>query len=157
MGVTSAQWGEDFAVGITVSFDLTPEQVQELLKATGGRGPFAGWRQRLMDKAIASLSPRVAGPTTLELSEAGLRISTTAGLREVAWAEVAHVIERRYAWVLQLRPSGVSMVPMAAIAPDERVAFANQLRAWAGSKYKVREGGMVAPSEMLGDFTGESS
>ena len=46
---------------------------------------------------------------------------------------------------------------MSAIAPDERVAFANQLRAWVGAKYQVREGGMVAPSEMLGDFTGESA
>lgn len=132
---------------ITVSFDLTPAQVQEAVRATA-TGLFAGWKQKLMDKATAPLGPRLAGATTVELSDTGLRITTVGGVQQLGWAEVAAVNERRYVWAMQHRPRGISIIPMSAVAPHERAAFADQLRAWVGAKYKVREGGMVAPSEV---------
>ncbi|MBC3842236.1 YcxB family protein [Streptacidiphilus sp. 4-A2] len=138
-------------MGITVDFDLTPAQMQEALRYVGtGKGLFAGWKRSLMDKAVTQLAPRLAGPTTVELSEAGLRITTADGVQELAWTEVAMLNERRHGWAVQHRPRGVSFIPASAIDPDERAAFARQLRTWAGSKYKVREGGVATTSGVTG-------
>ncbi|MFE0462341.1 YcxB family protein [Kitasatospora sp. NPDC058965] len=129
----------------TVSFDLTPAQVQGLLRPTA-----KGWLTRLLqpltDKTMAALWPRLAGPTTVELSAGGLRISKPGGVQQLGWDQVGSVNERRYAWVFQHRPNGLSFVPAVAVAPDDRAAFTAQLRQWAGARYRVREGGLVEPT-----------
>jgi len=136
-------------VGVSVAFDLTVDQVQEALRYRR-TGLFAGWVRGLADKGIAQIAPGLAGPTAVELSETGVLITMAGGVREAAWAEVATVNERTHGWVLQLRPRGVTFIPATAVAREEHAAFADQLRAWAGAKYKVREGGLVAPAGVAG-------
>ncbi|QMU68298.1 YcxB family protein [Streptacidiphilus sp. P02-A3a] len=136
-------------MGVTVSFDLTTDQVQDALRYTR-TGLFANWVRGMADKGVALIAPRLAGPTTLELSEAGVRISTGAGVQELGWADVATVNERQQGWVIQQRPRGVTFIPASAVAAEERAALSQQLRAWVGAKYKVREGGLAAPVGVTG-------
>jgi hypothetical protein len=114
-------------MGVTVTFDLTPAQVQEALRFEG-TGLFAGWKRSLMDKGAAQLAPRLAGPTTVEASEAGLRITTAGGVQELAWAEIGSVNERRHVWgraapaARGLHHSGFGGRPCRAWSPRRPVA-----------------------------------
>jgi hypothetical protein len=125
---------------VTVSFDLTPAQVAELLKPRTPTNALARMVTRWMANPLAAMAARVAGPTTVDVSEAGLRITTGAGVRDYSWTQVGAVNERGQAWVMQFKPNGLAFIPASAVAPEERAAFTQQLRAWAGGRYRVREG-----------------
>jgi hypothetical protein len=52
------------------------------------------------------------------------------------------VVERPGLWTTQDVAHGAAILPASAVPEAERAALAEQLRAWVGAKYKVREGGL---------------
>ncbi|MER5638010.1 YcxB family protein [Kitasatospora sp. NPDC002227] len=123
------------------SFDLTVPELQETM-APPAKGLFAGFKRKIMDKSVLSMFTHLAGPTTIELSAEGLRVTNSDGTRDIPWSQVRLVNERRLSWAVQLAPNGVVLLPAAAVPPTERAALAQHLRAW-GPGYTVREGGMA--------------
>ncbi|RKE20518.1 YcxB family protein [Streptomyces sp. TLI_171] len=125
-------------MALSVQYDLTPDQVAEVVQGPPAKGLFAGLQNRMMAKAAAMSAQRLSGPTALLLDEAGIARTQHDITVRVPWAEVVSVNERLTAWMVQLRPSGVVMIPFSAVAEADRTAFKAELEALAGTKYRVR-------------------
>jgi hypothetical protein len=126
------------------TFDLSRGEVEELLADPGPSSVFlGGLRRRMLAGAASRIVDRHTGPTTVDLSEAGLRLTDARGVRELRWADVHYVLERPGVWSTQDVGHGVALVPGSAVPESERAALAQQLRTWVGAKYKVREGGVA--------------
>jgi len=131
-------------MGYVYTFDLSRDEVEELLAAPGNSSGFlAGLKRKMLAGATARIADRHTGPTTVDLSETGLRLTDARGVRELHWADVHYVIERPGLWSTQDVAHGVALIPGSAVPETERPAFAQQLRTWVGAKYTVREGGMT--------------
>ncbi|MBF9072745.1 YcxB family protein [Streptacidiphilus fuscans] len=125
-------------MGYRYSFDLTIPELQEML-APAAKGLFQGLMRKLVDKGAVGIFEYLAGPTTVELSAQGLRVTNTQGTQEIPWSGIRVVNERHLAWVIQRDPNGLVVVPVSAVPQGERADLAEQLRSWA-PKYRVREG-----------------
>jgi len=131
-------------MGYVYTFDLSRDEVEELLAAPGKSSGFlAGLKRKMLAGSRARIIDRHTGPTTVEISETSLRLTDTRGVRELRWADVHYVIERPRAWSTQDVAHGVALIPGSAVPENERAALAQQLRTWVGKKYKVHEGGMA--------------
>ncbi|WP_152626235.1 hypothetical protein [Streptacidiphilus carbonis] len=131
-------------MGYVYTFDLSPEEVEGLLADPGKSSGFlAALKRKTLAAAKARIVERSTGPTTVELFETGLRLTDPRAVRELRWADVHYVMERPGVWSTQDVAHGVVLIPGSAVPESERAALAQQLRAWVGAKYKVREGGMV--------------
>ena len=122
----------------TVEFDLSPAQVEELVKPAR-RGPIGNLILRMAAKAFEAICVRLAGPTSIEVSEAGIRVSKAGVTQEFGWSVMRHVSERPLVWAFTLAPTGMHIIPKSAVAADEEPALSAQLSEWAGSKYKLRK------------------
>jgi hypothetical protein len=131
-------------MGYVYTIDLSREEVEGLLAAPGKSSGFlGGLKRKVLASATSRIADRNTGPTTVDLSEAGLLLTGTQGTRELRWADVHYVVERPGVWSTQDVAHGVVLIPGFAVPEGERAALAQQLRNWVGAKYKVREGGMT--------------
>ncbi|TDU02518.1 hypothetical protein EDD99_0916 [Streptomyces sp. 846.5] len=131
-------------MGYVYTFDLSREEVEALLADPGKSSGLIGrLKRKMLAGAAARIVDRHTGPTTVDLSESGLRLTDARGMRELRWADVHYVVERPGVWSTQDVAHGVALVPGSAVPENERAALAQQLRTWVGPKYKVREGGMA--------------
>lgn len=124
-----------------IEFDLSAEEVRKILEPTWS-GPLGALGKRMAANQLNRMAERLAGPTTITVSEAGIRLAASGSERQIDWSEVRALVERRYAWVFQLAPSGIYLIPAGAVPEAQFGDFGAHLRALAGSKYEVREGGI---------------
>ena len=125
-------------MSITVTYDLTPEQVTDHLQLPR-KGPVSGLMIRILRNSFVKFHVRRSGPTTVEVSSSGIRVERAGSAQEVDWSLVKSLYERPEAWVWQLTPSGVDFIPKSAVPADEQETLSAQLREWAGAKYVVRK------------------
>ena len=125
----------------TVAFDLSVDQVKEILEPRWS-GPLGGLARRLSANQMERMVKNLAGPSTITVSDAGIRFATAGAERQVDWSGVRSVNERTRAWVLLFAPSGICMIPVDAVPATQVQELRAHLHAMAGSKYKVRDGGM---------------
>lgn len=127
----------------TVEFDLSVEHVKEIVDPRWS-GPLGKLARRMSANQMDRMAKNLAGPTKITVSDTGIRIAAAGVERQIEWSNVRSVNERSRAWMLLLAPSGLCMIPVEAVPADQVKEFGAQLRAIAGPKYKVREGGIQA-------------
>jgi hypothetical protein len=128
-------------VETTVEFDLSVEQIQKILDPDFS-GPLGALARRMSAKQMERMAKNLAGPTAITVTDAGIRLVAAGSERQIDWSDVRSVNERTHAWVLLLAPSGVCMIPADSVPADRIAELGAQLRTLAGSKYKVRDGGL---------------
>lgn len=126
---------------LTVEYNLTAEQAGKILEPTWS-GPLGKLARRRSAGMLARRAEGHAGPTKITLSDAGLKVTTADSERQVEWSAVRSVNERTHAWVFLVAPPETFLIPADAVPASQRPEWERQLRALAGAKYKVREGGM---------------
>lgn len=126
---------------LTVEYNLTAEQAGKILEPTWS-GPLGRLARRMSAGLMGRMAEGLAGPTKITLSDAGIQIATTGSERQVEWSAVRSVNERTHAWVFLLAPSGTCLIPADAVPASQLPDWERQLRALAGTKYRVRDGGM---------------
>lgn len=126
------------AVALSVQFDLTPDQVAEVIQGPPASGLFGGLRNRMMGKMAGMFAQQLSGPTALVVDASGITRTQHGITVPLPWAEIASVNERPTAWMVQLKPNGILMIPFGAVADADRPAFEAELRTLAGAKYRVR-------------------
>lgn len=124
-----------------IEFDLSIDEVRKILEPNWS-GPLSALGKRMAATQVNRMAERLAGPTTITVSEAGIRFAASGSERQTSWSEVRALNERKSAWVFQLAPSGIYLIPADAVPAPQFKDFGAHLRALAGSKYKVREGGI---------------
>ncbi|SEM55861.1 hypothetical protein [Streptacidiphilus jiangxiensis] len=125
------------------TFDLTRTEIEELLaSASNFSGLFGGLKKKILASASARIAERNEGKVTVELSETGIRLTDDRGVRDMVWAKVHYVVERPGLWTTQDVEHGAAILPASAVPEEDRAALAEQLRAWVGGKYTVRDGGV---------------
>jgi hypothetical protein len=126
------------------TFDLTHAEIEELLaSANNFSGLFGGLKKKAFATASARIAARNEGQVTAELSETGIRLTDARGVRDMLWAKVHYVTERPGLWTTQDVEHGAAILPASAVPEEERAVLAEQLRAWVGRKYTVRDGGVA--------------
>jgi hypothetical protein len=128
-------------VETTVEFDLPADEIRRMLEPSWS-GPLGALGKRMLGNQIQRMTENLAGPTKITVFEAGIRVVAKGSEREIGWSAMRLVVERAGAWVFQLAPSGIWFIPAEAVPAAQRADFSARLRASAGSKYKVREGGI---------------
>ncbi|HEV2639563.1 MAG TPA: YcxB family protein [Actinocrinis sp.] len=126
---------------ITIEYDLTPEQAVQILEPDGSN-PLNRLMKRMTANQMAQMATRLAGPTTVELTEEGVLVTVAGSEQQIAWSCVRRFNERPQAWVLLLAPSGLCVIPAGAVPPARIPEVTAFLRAKAEGKYKVRNGGL---------------
>lgn len=125
----------------TVEYDLSVEQVRQITDPNWS-GPLGKLARRMSANAVERAAASLAGPTRITVSDSGIRQVSAGSERRIDWAGVRAVNERTRAWMFQLAPSGLCMIPFDAVPASQLAELKAQLRAIAGAKYKVRDGGM---------------
>lgn len=126
---------------LTVEFNLTVEQAGKITEPTWS-GPLGKLARRKSAGLMARMAEGHAGPTKITVSDAGIQVTKADSKQQLEWSAVRSVNERTHGWVFLLAPSGTFLIPADAVPAAELPDWERQLRALAGTKYRVRDGGM---------------
>lgn len=126
---------------MTVEFDLPVDRVKEILDPSWS-GPLGKLAKRMSANQSDRIAKNRAGPSKITVSDTGIRLAAAGTERQIDWSGIRSVNERTHAWVMLLAPSGLCMIPVEAVPPAQLEELGAHLRAMAGPKYKVRDGGI---------------
>jgi hypothetical protein len=126
---------------LTVEFNLTAEQSGKIIEPTWS-GPLGRLARRKSAGLMERMAKGHAGPTKITVSDVGIQVTKADSEQQVEWSAVRSVNERTLAWVFLLAPSGTFLIPADAVPASQLPDWERQLRALAGTKYRVRDGGM---------------
>lgn len=93
-----------------------------------------------MPKQRQSMALRLAGPTKVLFSDAGMDFQSANVAERVPWNRFQVVYDRPERWSFMTKaPSSTFYVPKAAVPPAHLERLTKQLMDWSGSAYKFRK------------------